>query len=127
MQFCQLIEHNMRNIILENSCTKCGGETMPRLLKTLKNRNWAYLWINNLNFYKVYFRCMSSWGRSIRRWRWSSHHCNMFVSLLFHGQSGCRVPLYQHTIRGDCKCVLILCLAMMPKSIILTRLILNNF
>ena len=30
MKFCQLIECNMRNIFLEKSCTKCGGETSPR-------------------------------------------------------------------------------------------------
>ena len=26
----QLIEYNMRNIFLKKSCTKCGGETIPR-------------------------------------------------------------------------------------------------
>ena len=30
MEFGQLIEYNMRNIPLEKSCTKCGGETIPR-------------------------------------------------------------------------------------------------
>ena len=30
MKLGQLIEHNMRNIILEKSYTKCGGETSPR-------------------------------------------------------------------------------------------------
>ena len=30
MNCCQLIECNMRNIFLEKSCTKCGGETSPR-------------------------------------------------------------------------------------------------
>ena len=30
MKFGQLIECNMRNIFLEKSCTKCGGETSPR-------------------------------------------------------------------------------------------------
>ena len=30
MRFGQLIEHNMRNIFLEKSYTKCGGETSPR-------------------------------------------------------------------------------------------------
>ena len=29
MKFAQLIEYN-RNIFLEKSCTKCGGETIPR-------------------------------------------------------------------------------------------------
>ena len=27
----QLIEYNMRNIFVEKSYTKCGGETIPRL------------------------------------------------------------------------------------------------
>ena len=30
MKFSQLIEYNMRNIFLENSYTKCGGETIPK-------------------------------------------------------------------------------------------------
>ena len=30
MKFGQLIEYNMRNICLENSYKKCGGETIPR-------------------------------------------------------------------------------------------------
>ena len=30
MKFGQLIEYNLRNIFLEKSCTKCGGETSPR-------------------------------------------------------------------------------------------------
>ena len=30
MKFGQLIEYNMRNIFLEKSYTKCGGETSPR-------------------------------------------------------------------------------------------------
>ena len=30
VKFGQLIECNMRNIFLEKSCTKCGGETSPR-------------------------------------------------------------------------------------------------
>ena len=31
MKFSQLIECNVRNIFLEKSYTKCGGETSPRL------------------------------------------------------------------------------------------------
>ena len=31
IKFGQLIEDNMRNIFLQKSCTKCGGETIPRL------------------------------------------------------------------------------------------------
>ena len=39
MKFGQLIEHNMRNIFLEESCRKCGRETSPRLFfKKNKNR-----------------------------------------------------------------------------------------
>ena len=30
MKFCQLIKRNMRNIFLEKSYTKYGGETNPR-------------------------------------------------------------------------------------------------
>ena len=30
MKFGQLIEYNMRNICVEKSYTKCGGETIPR-------------------------------------------------------------------------------------------------
>ena len=30
IKFGQLIEDNMRNIFLQKSCTKCGGETIPR-------------------------------------------------------------------------------------------------
>ena len=30
MKFGQLIEHNMRNILINKSYTKCGGETIPR-------------------------------------------------------------------------------------------------
>ena len=29
-KFGQLIEYNMRNVFLEKSYTKCGGETIPR-------------------------------------------------------------------------------------------------
>ena len=37
MKFSQLIEYNMRNILLEKSYTKCGGETIPRaFIKKLK-------------------------------------------------------------------------------------------
>ena len=30
MKFGQLVEYNMRNIFLEKSHIKCGGETSPR-------------------------------------------------------------------------------------------------
>ena len=30
MKLGQLIQYSMRNSFLEKSCTKCGGETIPR-------------------------------------------------------------------------------------------------
>ena len=37
IKFGQLIEYNMRNVFLEKSCPKCGGETIPRpFFKKLK-------------------------------------------------------------------------------------------
>ena len=30
MEFCQLMEYHTKNILLEISYTKCGGETSPR-------------------------------------------------------------------------------------------------
>ena len=39
MKIGQLIEYIMRNIFLEKSCTKCGGESIPRpFSKTVKLR-----------------------------------------------------------------------------------------
>ena len=32
MKFGQLIEYNMRKILIEKSYPKCGGETSPKLL-----------------------------------------------------------------------------------------------
>ena len=46
MKFGQLIEFNMRNIFLEKSCTKCGGENIPRHF--YKKSKQAYLWINSV-------------------------------------------------------------------------------
>ena len=37
MKFGQLIECNMRNVFLEKSYTKCGGETSPRLFSAKSN------------------------------------------------------------------------------------------
>ena len=35
MEFGQSIEYNVRNIFIEKSCTKCGGETISRLFSKL--------------------------------------------------------------------------------------------
>ena len=60
MKFGKLIEYNLKNIFLEKSYTKCGGENIPRPF--LKNQNRAYLWINSLKFYIFCFYCLPSWG-----------------------------------------------------------------
>ena len=44
MKFGQLIEHDMRNIFLKKSYTKCDGDTIPRLFPKKSKMN--YLWIN---------------------------------------------------------------------------------
>ena len=62
MKFGQLREYNMRNIFLEKSYTKCGGETIPRPF--LKNQNWCYLWINSRKVCAVYFYWIPSWELS---------------------------------------------------------------
>ena len=51
IKFGQLIEHNMRNISLEISCTKYGGETIARPFSKKSKLN--YLWINFIQF--VYY------------------------------------------------------------------------
>ena len=56
MKFGQVIEFKMRNIFLEKSYGICCGELLPDFF--LKNQNGAYLWINSLKLYTVYFYCM---------------------------------------------------------------------
>ena len=58
MKIGQLIEYNMRNILVEKSYTKCGGETIPRPFS--RKSKLSYLWMNSLKFYTVCFYCMSS-------------------------------------------------------------------
>ena len=57
MKFGLLIEHSMRNIFLEKSYTKCGGEANSRPF--YKNQIWAYPRINSLLCYKVFIVCPS--------------------------------------------------------------------
>ena len=65
MKFGQLIEYNVRNIFLQKSYTKQGGETSPRhfsaKLKLIKSQyniiNSLKLLINSLKFYTVCFYC----------------------------------------------------------------------
>ena len=51
----QLMKYNMRNIFLERSNTKCGGETTP--IRFSKKSNLGYLWVNN---FKVNTTCIYS-------------------------------------------------------------------
>ena len=39
MKFGQLIEYNMRNILIEISYTKCAGETIPKSLSKISKLN----------------------------------------------------------------------------------------
>ena len=55
MKYGQLLDYNMRNIFLETSKTKCGGETSPRPFF----QKCTYLWINSLKFNTVCCNCMS--------------------------------------------------------------------
>ena len=48
----------MRNIFLEKSHTKCGGETSSRLFS--EKLKLSILWINSLKFYTVCFYCIPS-------------------------------------------------------------------
>ena len=66
IKFGQLIECNIRNIFLEKSYTEKIVNVVEKLFQDpfLKDQNWAYLWINSLNFCTVCFYCMLSWGLS---------------------------------------------------------------
>ena len=61
MKYGQLIKYNTRNIFLEKSYIKCGGETISRPLSKKKKKNPAYLGISSLKFYTVCFSCISRW------------------------------------------------------------------
>ena len=63
MKFGQLIEYNLRNILLEKPDTKYGGETSPRPFSE-KLKMIAYLWIDSLKFPTVCFYFMPSLGLS---------------------------------------------------------------
>ena len=48
MKFGQLMEYNMRNILLKNNTQN----VLEKLLRDpyLKNQNWTYLWVNSVKF-----------------------------------------------------------------------------
>ena len=57
MKYGQLIECNIRNIFLEKSYTKCGGEASPSpFSEKLKLDHIS----GSLKFYTVCFYCMAS-------------------------------------------------------------------
>ena len=63
MTFDQLIEYNMRNIFFEIHTQNVVEELVPETV-LLKNRTWAYFWINSLKCYetKVLFIVCPSQG-----------------------------------------------------------------
>ena len=58
MKFGQLIEYNMTHIFLENHTQIVVEKLFPDPF--LKNKNWAFLWINSLEIYTACFYCMPS-------------------------------------------------------------------
>ena len=50
MKFGQLTEYNIINIVFEKPYAKCLDKPFPDLF--MKNQNWTYLWIDDLNCYK---------------------------------------------------------------------------
>ena len=53
MKFGQLKEHNIRNICLEKSYPKFGGETFSDPF--LENQNSVYLWTDSLKVLNILF------------------------------------------------------------------------
>ena len=58
MRFVQLIDYNMRNIFLEKSYTKCGGETSPKQFS--QKLKLSISQVISLKFYTVCFYFMLS-------------------------------------------------------------------
>ena len=61
MKFGQLIEYNMRNIFVEKSYTKCGGETVPR---PFSQKSKLSISLDQQSKVLYSFFCMLSWGLS---------------------------------------------------------------
>ena len=62
MKFRQLIQCNVRNSFLKKLCTKCGGETSPRLFSEKSKMSISL--DQCIKFYTVCFYYMTSWGLS---------------------------------------------------------------
>ena len=58
MKFGQAIEYTMRNLLLEESYIKCGGETIPRSFS--RKSNLTYPWTDSLTVCQVedYYRIL---------------------------------------------------------------------
>ena len=61
MKFGQLIKYIMKNIILEKSYAKYGGETSPR---RFSGKLKLSISLDMLKLYTVCFYCISNWGLS---------------------------------------------------------------
>ena len=62
----------LRNILPEKPYTKCGGETIPGAFFR-KFKNWVYIWINSLKFYKdVFIVCQDEGYQNILKLSCSS-------------------------------------------------------
>ena len=85
----------MRNIFLEKSFTKYGGEKLV-LGPFPKNENWAYIRINSLKFYTVCFYCLASWGlwKCIETKLQST--CVHFITLFEKIKSGLELVILPH-------------------------------
>ena len=62
MKIGQLMEYNLRNILLKNDTQNVVEKLVPDPF--LENWNWAYIWINSLKFYTVCFYCIANSGLS---------------------------------------------------------------
>ena len=61
MKFAQLIEYNMRNIFLEKSTQNVVEKLFSG--PSIKNKNWAYLWINSLKvLYSLFIMYAKLWN-----------------------------------------------------------------
>ena len=68
MTFNQLLEYTWETFFLKTDTQNLLEKLFPD--PSLKNQNWAYLWINSLIFYTVCCYCMLTGGISGRFGRW---------------------------------------------------------
>ena len=72
MQFGQLIEYSMRNILLEKSYTKCGRETIPRHFS--KKSKLSISLDQYSKVYTFYFNCSPGLRTIESDWNWGTDH-----------------------------------------------------